>query len=472
MNKFEYLPITYKSVDNPAQMKLFHGSRGGAKTTTLLADYAKHLNCGYGRLYKGILYRTNYDDLSEVKARAIEIFCSYYGAKAVGSKPMVVTFPQGETLTFSIMAHERQARTLVGKEYAWVGFDELSMLEDQEVLTNILSSNRTTLPIYSRFSATTNPWGAGRDWIKKVFQISENKSETIFINEYGKYCSHIFSDLTDNPYILGGKDGIPYLTSLSLFSEAKKQAWCFGNWNFVVGGFLEAAWSPEHQVLYPFRVPQQWQCFRSFDWGYSSPFAVGYYLISDGSSYTNSQGNMVQTIAGDIFKIYEIYGGKFKSKLTSKKIGLEWTNTAIADKIKEVDGYLYKQLGINVSGGIADDQIFAEKNNNNIDKQFRSRGIRFKPADKSSRVNSASLLIDLLTGAIPKNGIRENAGFFIWDNCQDTIRTLPQLQRCPLKLEDIDQRLKQEDHAFDESRYACTFANSKFSSNISSYFTI
>ncbi len=468
----EYLPITTKSVFCPAQDKLLEGTRGGAKTTTLLADYERYVGCGFGEKYKGILFRTEFRELQEIKARAKEMFCgSKWQAIPVGNAPMIVKFPSGENLTITIMKDQKQENLLVGQEYPWIGYDEVTMVANQEVYTNLIGANRTTLPIPSRLTSTCNPWGIGRDWVKKLFKIGETPDSTIFTNEYGRAACHIFSSIFDNPYLLNSVDGVNYLKALARLPEEKKQAWLYGNWNFVVGGFLESCWSTKKQVVEPFIIPKKWYAFRSFDWGYSSPFAVGYYVVSDGSSYLNSQKELTRTTAGDVFKIFEIYGAKYKDKTSSQKTGIEMSNPDIAKKIKECDEFLLSELDVKFQTGPADSQIFAEKNNNNIAKQFKSEGISFVSADKSSRVNSASILIDMLDEAKLDNFEKTKPCFKIWDNCVETIRTLPTLKRCDIKLEDISQKPKQEDHLYDETRYALTFASQPSNIKIVSNFT-
>lgn len=456
---FEYLPISAKSIYATVHHKLLHGTRGSAKTTTLFGDYSLYLNCGFGSAYKGYLFRSEFRELEEIKTRAKEFFPKYYGAKVKGNAPVTVTFPGGETLTITIMKTVQQENLTIGQEIPWIGYDEITMIADQEVMTNLVAANRTTLPIPARFTATCNPWGVGRDWVKRLFKIGEIEDSKIFENEYGRQAVHIHSTMFDNPHLINSKDGLAYIKSLGRLPKEKKEAWLYGSWDFVVGGFLESCWSPHNQVVKPFQIPKSWNCFRSFDWGYSSPFSVGYYVVSDGADYKDQNGDRVHSIAGDVYKIYEIYGGKFKDKTSNKKIGLEMSNPEIAKAIKKADKFLKSKLDITINTGPADSQIFAEENNNNIAKQFKSEGIEFVSADKSSRVNSSSIVVDMLSEAIPHDfKIRTESYFKIWDNCKDTIRTLPSLQRCPVKLEDISQNPKQEDHAWDETRYALTFA--------------
>ena len=57
----------------------------------------------------------------------------------------------------------------------------------------------------------------------------------------------------------------------------------------------------------------------------------------------------------------------------------------------------------------------------------------------------------MLMGASPIDGVRETAGLFICENCENLLRTLPNLRRDPNHVDDVDTT--GEDHAYDSLRY-------------------
>src|SRR5207248_4713081 len=62
------------------------------------------------------------------------------------------------------------------------------------------------------------------------------------------------------------------------------KAWRFGLWDIVAGGMFDGdAWNRKIHVLQPFPIPHSWRIDRSFDWGSSKPYSVGFWAESDGT---------------------------------------------------------------------------------------------------------------------------------------------------------------------------------------------
>ena len=81
-----------------------------------------------------------------------------------------------------------------------------------------------------------------------------------------------------------------------------------------------------------------------------------------------------------------------------------------------------------------------------------ARGVFFRPADNARVARSGALGgWDQLRARLKGDGERPLILFF--STCVHTIRTLPALQHDELKPEDLDT--ESEDHAADETRYAC-----------------
>src|SRR5688572_17658196 len=53
----------------PLDELLLEGNRGGGKTDVLLADFAQHVGKGFGEAWKGILFRKEFPQLEEVRAK-------------------------------------------------------------------------------------------------------------------------------------------------------------------------------------------------------------------------------------------------------------------------------------------------------------------------------------------------------------------------------------------------------------------
>ena len=56
----------------PAEEVLIDGNRGGGKTDVLLMDYLQHVGQGYGEAWRGILFREEYTQLTDVINKSLK----------------------------------------------------------------------------------------------------------------------------------------------------------------------------------------------------------------------------------------------------------------------------------------------------------------------------------------------------------------------------------------------------------------
>jgi hypothetical protein len=89
-------------------------------------------------------------------------------------------------------------------------------------------------------------------------------------------------------------------------------------------------WDAKVHSVGRFQVPRTWYVDRSFDWGSSKPFSVGWWAESDGSDLVFPNGRRMRTVRGDLFRIAEWYGC-VKGK---ENEGLKMTASQIAEGIK------------------------------------------------------------------------------------------------------------------------------------------
>tara|TARA_R110000772_G_scaffold30806_9_gene76506 strand:+ start:985 stop:1950 length:966 start_codon:yes stop_codon:yes gene_type:complete len=258
-------------------------------------------------------------------------------------------------------------------------------------------------------------------------------------------------------------------------NEAEKAAWLEGSWDIVSGGMFDDVWKVEYNVIPPFAIPYTWKIQRSFDWGASKPFSVGWWAISDGSDVQLPDGTWRSTVRGDVFRVKEWYG------CTSKpNEGLDLLATDISEGIVERElGWGWRRPGENwcrVKPGVADSQIFAAENGNciatdmkvkvRLNDGYKYPGIIWNPADKrpGSRVTGWSQMRQRLKGAHPNvrevNGEkrlypRESPGLFVTSDCPSFIETVPVLPRDEKNMDDIDTDA--EDHIADDARYFIRF---------------
>jgi hypothetical protein len=210
------------------------------------------------------------------------------------------------------------------------------------------------------------------------------------------------------------------------------RAWLEGDWSVVTGAFFSEFNLARH-VVAPHVLPKHWVRFRSMDWGSARPFCVGWYAVSD--------GELQQYPRGALVKYREWYGK------SAPNVGLKLTAEQVADGILEREDGEEK-----IDLSVLDPAAFAQDGGPSIAERMAKRGAFFQRAD-NSRVGARGAMggWDLLRQRLVGEDDRPMLYFF--STCVDTIRTLPALQHDDKRPEDLDT--DGEDHAADETRYAC-----------------
>jgi hypothetical protein len=218
-------------------------------------------------------------------------------------------------------------------------------------------------------------------------------------------------------------------------------------------------------VIMPFRIPQSWNIYRGFDWGWSRPFATIWAAVSDGDTVEMPDGSSRRTVRGDVFVFMEYYGC-VKGK---ENTGLCMLSGEVAKNIilTEMRNEYYGR----VKAGIADSAIFSQEDGHCIADEMRNRiriddryypGLNWIGANKKSGSRSVGweLIRKRLRNSVPEkvNGItlpREKPGLFFFNTCRDCLRTIPDLEKDPKK--DFDLDTTSEDHLADALRYLISY---------------
>ncbi|MGI9345564.1 MAG: hypothetical protein ACR2PW_04785 [Gammaproteobacteria bacterium] len=206
----------------------------------------------------------------------------------------------------------------------------------------------------------------------------------------------------------------------------------------------------DKHVIAPFTVPHWWPRMRALDWGSARPFSVGWYAVSDG--YNTAEG--IYLPPGCLVKYREWYGAEQDARgKTVANTGLKMTVEQVAKGIleRQPKGKDGKSLETFVKS-VADPAIFAEDGGPSMGERFHNEGINWSRADnarvpREGHIGGWDQVRQRLDG--------EDTGpmLVFFDTCRDTIRTVPALQHSDTNPEDIDT--ESEDHAGDETRYAC-----------------
>ena len=442
---------------------LYEGTRGPGKTDALLMDFCQHVGRGYGAGWKGILFRQTYKQLTDVISKTKKWFPQIWPTAKYNATEHHWVWPEGETLLLRQFARHDDYWNYHGHEYPWVGWEELCNWADDVGYKRMMSTCRSSEKgIPRRYRATTNPYGPGHNWVKARWRLPQSRGLIIrdSLDEDNRPEAPriaIHGHLLENKILLDADPGYMDRLRGSARNEAELKAWMEGSWDIVAGGMFDDLWDPKTHVIPAFPVPHSWRIDRSFDWGSSAPFSVGWWAESDGTDVSLSDGKVLATVRGDLFRIAEWYGWR-KNKPNE---GLRMLASDVAKGIVERE-ILWGIHG-RVKAGPADTAIYTVENGRSIAmdmaKPFRRdngemvKGVHWTRADKrpGSRKTGWEMLRRALSKSVRDGKPREEPGIFIFENCTHFMRTVPVLPRDEKDLDDVDT--KAEDHVADEARY-------------------
>lgn len=470
---------------SPADITLYHGGRGFGKTLTQLMRFRRKVGIGYGKFWRGVIFDMEFDNLSGLVAESKKWFPQFNdGCKFLSAASQYKwVWPTGEELLFRHVKKPEDYEGFHGHEYPFIGWNELTKYPTSELFDLFMSTNRSSftpeihtpvaqndtycthngmmLPeIPLEVFATTNPNGAGRNWVKRkfidaaesgrilkqsfnVFNPKTQKEELIEKSQVA-----IFGSYRENKFLPAS-----YVAELeSIKDENLRKAWLFGNWDVNAGGAFDDVWDSNIHIIPRFPIPEGWRIDRTFDWGSTHPFSVGWWAEANGEEVQFPYGNSIVRFCppkGTLFQIFEYYGTQ---EIGSNK-GLRISPTEIAQNIIEIENELLYTGWIKTKpyAGAADNQI---RNVNDIEtltieQRMMQAGVEWTNSDKSagSRAMGFTLFRELLENS--KRG--EGSGIYFMQNCSSTIAILPNLQRDFKKIDDVDTH--SEDHIWDMIRY-------------------
>ena len=459
----------------PITEVMLHGSRGGGKTDALLMSFGMHVGLGYGRDWRGILFRQTYKQLSDVITKTQQWFPQIWPSAKWNGTDHWWTWPTGERLLLRQFTRNDDYWNYHGHAYPFVAWEELCNWATDVGYKRMFSCCRSTNPNIPRMiRSTTNPYGPGHNWVKARFlpdQMDMVVRKDLMSPEGYKEPTRlsIFSRLEENKVLLEADP--EYITRIAAAarSEAERKAWLTGSWDIVAGGMFDDVWDPAYNVVRPFKIPDNWRIDRSFDWGSSKPFSVGWWATANGEDIPLPDGGVRSTIKGDLYRIDEYYGWTGKPNEGKRMLASEISEEIVERELRM--GYRDVQYPnwCRVKPGVADASIFTAENGNCIANDMLSKvrltngivfkGIKWLPCDKSpgSRVTGWDQMRRMMKNAHPsKLGPRERPGLFVFDKCENFLRTVPVLPRDEDDMDDLDTDA--EDHIADETRYKVRFA--------------
>ena len=416
----------------------FGGSRGGGKTDGMIGDWLQH-SALYGENAVGIFVRRNLTQLSEVIARTKQLF-GKINAK-YNTQRSEWLMPGGARLRFVYLERDSDAENYQGHNYTRVYIEEVTNFPSPGPINKLRATLRSSAGVPVGMRLTGNPGGPGHNWVKaryvdpnpRGFQITEEREEVELSGgaKISVSLERVFipSQLRDNPLLLDNQP--TYVLQLKQTgSEALVRAWLLGDWDMIQGAYFDDFKPDRHIISSTIELPPHWSRFRAFDWGSAKPFSVGWYAVADGLSHGFP--------AGALIKYDEFYGWN-----GTPNVGLRMSSSAVGKAIRERD-LEQAAAGYNISYGLADPSIFAEDGGPSIAESMLAVGCHWARAD-NKRIPGWEQM-HLRFQADPPM-------LYFSERCEHTIRCISSVQHSEAKPEDLDT--DGEDHAVDETRYAC-----------------
>lgn len=416
-------------IDCPFPEVFYGGARGGGKTDGVLGKYALKAK-RYGQHFNAVFFRRELPMLDDAIERSAEIY-GPLGAKWLDQKK-TWRFAWGGRLRFRPLERVEDAEKYQGQNLSDACVEEAGQYPDSRPIDRLNGVLRSSHGVPTQLLLTGNPGGPGQSWIKQRYIDPAPMGMKVLVRALpnGKEHRYVYipSRVQNNRVLLAHDPD--YINRLYLVGSPELvRAWLEGDWDAIEGAFFPEFSTAKH-VVAPRVLPAHWLRFRAMDWGSAKPFSVGWYAVSDGELRDFPRGALI--------KYREWYG----MKPQSPNVGLKLTAEEVGAGIRE------REKGDTVSYGVLDPAAFAEDGGPSIASRM---GVFFRPADNKRVARNGALGGWDQVRARLKGDERPMLYFF--STCTETIRTLPALQHDSARAEDVDS--DSEDHAPDETRYAC-----------------
>jgi hypothetical protein len=427
----EYRPTAKQLAfhNETADEALYGGAAGGGKSTAVVADAL--VKCCRTAGVSAWLFRRTYPELDDTLvaiARAmVPAEVGRYNATRWDMR-----LRNGSVMRFRSVPHDGDVTRYQGAEMQYLYIDELTHFpKDVYDYLRTRVRARRNQRVRPLVRCTANPGGPGHGWVRQRFVDPQPDGGRYDIevtsSQTGSTRLHTVAYLparaTDNPHL-----SPEYLFELEQKPKMLRDALLLGNWDAFEGqAFPEWRDDPAHygdgigtHVIAPFPIPAHWRRWRSFDFGYSKPFSVGWWAVDE---------------EGRVYRVSEWYGWD-----GTANHGARLDPRAIAVGIRE------RETALNFTGcaAVADPSIFDESRGLSVARQMSELGVTFQGGDNKRIPGKMELHYRLRL----RDG---RPGLYVFSTCRHFIRTVPALALSALRPEDIDT--DGEDHVYDETRY-------------------
>jgi predicted phage terminase large subunit-like protein len=259
---------------SPADIVIYGGGAGGGKTYGLLLKPLRHLNNPH---FASVIFRRTYPEIKEEGSlwdTAMQLY------PLLGGKPretdLSFRWPNGFTISFSHLQHEKDVHKYQGAQFPDLNFDELTHFSKSQFFYLISRARSAKSGVPPQVCGTCNPdpdswlrefldWWIGPDGYPiperngKLRYFIRDKDEIIWADDPDdlptrinkktgrkirpKSVTFIKSTVEDNPSLLETDDYISFLESLPM---VERERLLKGNWDIrrTVGTFFKREFFP------------------------------------------------------------------------------------------------------------------------------------------------------------------------------------------------------------------------------------
>jgi len=453
---------------------LYGGAAGGGKSH--LMRVLSILLCASIPNINIYLFRRKYKDLTlnhlEGQTGYRALLDPFGKQVSINESKLEIKWSNGAKIHLCHCQHEKDMYNYQGAEIHVLMIDELTHFTEK-IYTFLrgrvrLGSLTITEEIREQFGEFpkilngSNPGNIGHTWVKQTFVDYGLPMEINRVDKKdgGMLRQYIPAKLEDNPTLL--ENDPDYEDRLEgLGNEALVKAMREGDWDIVAGGMFDDVWDRKVHVLPSVKIKKGMTIYRSFDWGSSHPFSVGWTLECNGEDIELQDGRIICPPRGSQIRVKEYYGWNGRANE-----GIRMSPAAIAHKMIELEKVHFGDVV--VQAGPADTAIWSDTMGKNttiigaMEAAVKMYGRLFIKAikDPGSRVAGWQRMRDMLLSAINNDSTPH---LYVTSDCPNFIRTIPVLPRDEKNPDDIDTNA--EDHIADEARYMATIKRITFTTS-------
>ena len=265
-----------------AKYTCYGGARGGGKSWV-----ARFKAIGICLFYAGIRVAFARKTLEDLKRNHLVPFLYMSEHELAGlmewrAQERAFRFFNGSRIEFMFFNSDGDAARWQGQAFDVIFLEEATQFTEDQ-FNIIVQTNRRSdtiqphVQFQSRMYFTCNPGGVGHAWVKRLFIDRDYRD-----GERAEDYVMIRALLTDNEYLM--QHDPEYLAKLQALPEVTRRAMLYGDWDAYEGQFFPE-FRKELHVCKPFEIPDGWERYRSFDYGFDMFAAYWIAVDYDGRAW-------------------------------------------------------------------------------------------------------------------------------------------------------------------------------------------